>query len=141
MPTARKVLCGVYALIALLALAFTWSQIIGYTHDGLGAYIYNYWHDVKVTPASRNITADALMLGMSVAILMVIEARKHGVRFVWLYIAGFLLIGVSVMVPLFLIGREIRMGSKPLRLRRTDVILLVLAGVGVLALTIWVVMG
>ena len=42
---------------------------------------------------------------------MVIEARKHGIRFVWAYIAGGLLIAISVTFPLFLIARELKLGA------------------------------
>lgn len=111
MPLARKVLCAVYALIAVVALV-------------------------------ANITADALMLGMSVAILMVVEARKYGVRFVWLYIVGAFFVAISVTVPLFLIAREVRIGAaESPRLRPFDAILLAVSGAGILALTIWVDMG
>jgi hypothetical protein len=98
--------------------------------------------DTKVNAASRNITADALMLSVSVVILMVVEARKHGVRFVWLYIVGGVFVAISVTVPLFLIAREIRIGAaEPARLRPFDVILLVVSGAGAIALTTWVDMG
>jgi hypothetical protein len=40
---------------------------------------------------------------------MVIEARKHNVRFVWAYIVGGILVAISVTFPLFLIARELRM--------------------------------
>lgn len=141
MPVARKVLCGVYALIALLALVATWSQTVAYTHSG-AAFFGTFWQDTRVNAASRNITADALMLSMSVAILMVLEARKHGVRFVWLYIIGGVFIAISVTVPLFLIARENRIGAAvPPRLRPLDVILLIVSSVGALALTTWVDMG
>ncbi|RFZ59197.1 hypothetical protein MSS2_00282 [Mycobacterium marinum] len=141
MPTSRKVLCTVYALIALVALVATWSQTVAYTHSGT-AFFGTFWRDTRVNAASRNITADALMLSMSVVILMVLEARKRGVRFVWLYVLGGVFVAISVTVPLFLIAREIRMGSaEPPRLRLLDVILLVVAGSGALALTFWVDMG
>lgn len=141
MPTSRKVLCAIYALIALVALVATWSQTVAYTHSG-AAFFGTFWQDTRVNAASRNITADALMLGVSVVILMVVEARKHGVRLVWLYVLGGVFVAISVTVPLFLIAREIRMGSaEPPRLRVLDVILLVVAGAGALALTFWVDMG
>ncbi|OBK42042.1 hypothetical protein A5658_00385 [Mycobacterium sp. 1245111.1] len=141
MPLARKVLCGVYTLIALLALVATWSQTVAYTHSG-AAFFGTFWQDTRVNAASRNITADALMLSMSVVILMVFEARKHGVRFVWLYIIGGVFIAISVTVPLFLIAREIRIGAaEPPRLRPLDVMLLIVSSVGALALTTWVDMG
>jgi Protein of unknown function DUF2834 len=142
MPVSRRVLCAVYAVIALVALVSTWSQTVAYTHSGVFAFFDNFWNDTRVNAASRNITADALMLGMSVAILMVVEARKHGVRFVWLYIVGGFFVAISVTVPLFLIAREIRIGAAEApHLRLFDVILLAVSGAGVLALTIWVDMG
>ncbi|WP_369830461.1 DUF2834 domain-containing protein [Mycobacterium sp. 1245111.1] len=130
-----------YTLIALLALVATWSQTVAYTHSG-AAFFGTFWQDTRVNAASRNITADALMLSMSVVILMVFEARKHGVRFVWLYIIGGVFIAISVTVPLFLIAREIRIGAaEPPRLRPLDVMLLIVSSVGALALTTWVDMG
>ncbi|BBX39741.1 hypothetical protein MSIM_11920 [Mycobacterium simiae] len=141
MPTSRKVLCAVYALIALIALGATWSQTAAYTHSG-AAFFFSFWQDTRVNAASRNITADALMLSLSVVILMVLEARKRGVRFVWLYVLGGVFVAISVTVPLFLIAREIRMGSaEQPRLRPLDVILLVVTGAGAIALTFWVDIG
>jgi hypothetical protein len=40
---------------------------------------------------------------------MVIEARKHQVKFVWVYILGGALVAISVTFPLFLIARELRL--------------------------------
>jgi hypothetical protein len=73
---------------------------------------------------------------------MVIEARKHGVKFVWLYIVGGFAIAISVTFPLFLIARELRMGTSDApRLRATDTILLAVVAVLAAGLTIWVDMG
>jgi hypothetical protein len=142
MPTSRKVLCVVYALIAVLALVLNWSQTVAYTHSGVAAFLDHFWHDARVNASSRNMTADVLMLGFSVAIFMVVEARKHGVRFVWLYIFGGFFVAISVTVPLFLIAREVRIGAAEApRLRPFDMVLMALSGAGVVALTIWVDMG
>jgi Mn2+/Fe2+ NRAMP family transporter len=141
MPIARKVLCAVYAVVALLALVATWTQTIAYTHSG-AAFFSSFWQDTRVNAASRNIAADALMLSMSVVILMVLEARKHGIRFVWLYIVAGVFVAISVAVPLFLIAREVRIGAtEPPRLRTYDVLLLIVAGAGSLALTTWIDLG
>lgn len=138
MPPARKVLCGVYALIALLALVATWSQTVNYIHSG-AAFFGTFWQDTRVNAASRNVAADALMLSMSVVIFMVIEARKHQIRFVWLYVIGGVFIAISVTVPLFLLAREIRIGGaeRP-HLRPLDVIFLIVSSAGALTLTAWV---
>ena len=42
---------------------------------------------------------------------MVLEARKHGIKFVWAYIAGGFLIAISVTFPLFLLARELAPGQ------------------------------
>ncbi|BCO39553.1 hypothetical protein MINTM001_06920 [Mycobacterium paraintracellulare] len=99
-PTSRKILCIVYGAIAVAALIATWSQTITYVHSPTEFFV-NFWRDTKTTAASRNITADALMLALSAVILMVIEARKYNLRFVWLYIVGSFFIAVSVNHPEF----------------------------------------
>ena len=70
---------------------------------------------------------------------MVIEARKHGVKYVWAYILGGFVIAISVTFPLFLLARELRLEkSDATQLRTTDSILLAILGVGTAAFTIWV---
>ncbi|WP_445160546.1 DUF2834 domain-containing protein [Mycobacterium sp. Dal123C01] len=125
LPTSRKVLCVVYAAIAVAALIATWSQIV------------TFWRDAKVNSASRVITVEALMLSFSVAVLTIIEGRKYHVRWVWLYIAGFFA-AVSVAFPLFLIARELRMGdSETPRVGTVDTIMLAMIAIAVAGLTIW----
>ena len=55
----------------------------------------DFLKDSRVTPASGSLTADILLFFLAAAILMVVEARKHDVKFVWLYIAGGLAIASS----------------------------------------------
>jgi hypothetical protein len=91
-------------------------------------------------PASRLVTADIHLFGLSAAILMVVEARRYNFRFVWGHIVAAILVPVSLTFPLFLIARELRMNdSEAPRIRATDTILLMLLAVGMLGLTIWVV--
>jgi hypothetical protein len=73
---------------------------------------------------------------------MVVEARKHGVKFVWLYILGGFAIAISVAFPLFLIAREMRIGrTEETRLGAVDTVLLGVFAVVAAGLTIWVDMG
>jgi hypothetical protein len=60
MPVSRKLLCVVYALIAVSALVATWSQNIAHFTGG-GSFL-GFWEDTKVNPASRPITVDILLL-------------------------------------------------------------------------------
>jgi len=43
---------------------------------------------------------------------MIAEARRLGIRFVWVYIVLSLGIAVSVMFPLFLIARQIKLAAR-----------------------------
>jgi hypothetical protein len=135
---SRKVLCVVYGVIALAALIATWSQNLAYA-DNPAALFINFARDTKVTAAARSITVDILLFALAATVLMVIEARKHNVRLVWLYVLGSFLTAVSVTFPLFLIARELRIGaSQPPRLHAADTILLVLLAIATGALTVWV---
>jgi hypothetical protein len=138
LPTSSKVLCAVYGVIALAALIATWSQNIAYFDDP-GGFLLDFLNDSKVTPASRSLTVDLLLLGLAAMILTVVEARKHGVRFVWLYIAGGFAIAISVTFPLFLIARELRIGrTGTTRLGAIDIVLLAVLAAVTVGLTIWV---
>ncbi len=104
---SRKLLCTVYTAIALVALIATWSQNILFFRGG-GEFL-GFWEATKANPASRSITVDIALLLLAVAILMVIEARRLGVKYVWAYILGGFLIAISVTFPLFLLARELRL--------------------------------
>jgi hypothetical protein len=103
----QKLLCLVYALIALLALVGTWGHAFSYLPLGVVQANVQFWQDTLVNPASRFIGVDIIMLCMAVWLWMLTEARRLGVRGVWWYVAGSVLIGVSTFVPLFLIHREV----------------------------------
>jgi hypothetical protein len=137
LPTSSKVLCAVYGVIAIAALIATWSQNVAYLHKPSG--FVDFWVATKVNPASRSITVDIVLFGLAATILMVIEARKHGVKFVWAYIIGGFLVAISVTFPLFLIARELRISrTDPTRLGTGDTIALSLLALFTAAFVIWV---
>jgi hypothetical protein len=141
MPTSSKVLCAVYAAIALVALIATWSQNVAYFGNP-GGFLLDFLNDSRVTPASRSLTVDIVLFFLAAAILMVVEARKHGVKFVWLYIAGGFAIAISVTFPLFLIAREMRVSrTVDTRLSTVDTAALAVLSVVTVGLTVWVDMG
>jgi hypothetical protein len=138
LPTSSKVLCAVYGVIAVAALIATWSQNVAY-FDNPAGFVPDFLNDSKVTPASRSVTVDIVLFFLAAGIFMVVEARKHGVRFVWAYIAGGLTIAISVTFPLFLIARELRVGrTEATRLGAVDTALLTVFAVVAAGLTIWV---
>jgi Terpene cyclase DEP1 len=138
-PTSRKVLCVVYGVIAVAALVATWSQNLAYFAHEPARFLLNFLNDSKVTPSSRSLTVDILLFFLAAAVLMVIEARKHGVKFVWLYILGGATVAISVTFPLFLIARELRMGASDApRLHTRDTILLAVFAACIAGLVIYV---
>lgn len=129
----QKVTCGVLGFMALFALYGTWSQNLAYGTgpDAFGKFIL----DSKVTPAGRSLGVDIAVTFYAASVLMVFEARKLGVRFVWAYVLLGLLIAISVTFPLFLIAREMKLAkgaaTEPLAgkgLQMPDIV-----GLGVLA--------
>jgi len=138
MTRTRQTLCVFYGLIALTALVMTWSQNLLYftgpNPAGMGAYIA----DLKVSGAARSFTVDIGLFLLAGTGLMVAEARRLGVRFVWLYVILGFGIAISVTFPLFLIARERRLATlettpSAVKLTTTDI-----AG---LAITTAVVLG
>jgi Protein of unknown function DUF2834 len=104
-----------YAVVAVIALIGTWHQNVAYVRPGEGAVIgfaaatARFWRDTFATPASTSITIDLGLLMIPLCTLMVVEARRIGIRFVWAYIILGILIAISVTYPLFLIARERRL--------------------------------
>jgi hypothetical protein len=137
LPIASKVLCVVYALIAIFALITMTIQSAPYFSNP-GAFVPDFQSVVTVTPASRMLTADVLMFCLAAVILMVLEARKHGVRFVWLYILGAFAVAISVAFPLFLIARELRIGKiERSRVGTLDAIGLMILAALLVGVAIW----
>lgn len=140
METSRKLLCTVYGGIALAALVATWSQNVAYFGGGNPlAGLADFWKDTRANPASQSITADILLFALAATVFMVIEARKHQIKFVWAYIIGGVFIAVSVTFPLFLIARELALtASDAPRLRPLDTALLGIVAIGTAAFVIWI---
>ena len=113
MTTQQRWLIGFSALIAIAALVATWSQNLAYFGGGQGNALLRFLLETKVNPASRSITVDIGFFLLAASALMIIEARRLGVRFVWLYILLGFLVAISVTFPLFLITREMRIAEAP----------------------------
>ncbi len=110
MTINRRALCGVYGAIAVVALIATWSQNLAYL-DNPSSFLGSFLRDASASPGARSITVDIVLFFMAAAIFMVLEARKHDIPYVWAYIAGGLLVAISVTFPLFLIARERRLAA------------------------------
>jgi hypothetical protein len=148
MPRSRRLLCWIYAAIAAIALAGTWHQNLAYFRaaDGVLAGFAlatgRFWPDTLATPASTSITVDLGLLLLPLFAVMILEARRLAIRFVWLYIVLGLLVAISVTFPLFLIARERRIAARgeaagELSLSAADMLGLAALGATMIGFTLW----
>lgn len=140
MTSSQRWLTGFYALVAIAALFATFSQNLQLHGAGgpLGPYAA-FLKGSKINPASRSLAVDISFFLLAAAAFMVIEARRLGVGFVWLYIVGGFFIAISVTFPLFMIARELRLAKTghpggPWSLKLVDIIGLALVTAAVLAI-------
>jgi hypothetical protein len=108
---SRKALCAVYALIAAGALVATWTQNLAFFAQSPDAGVAGFVAGGYANPAAASLTNDLLFLTLAAIVWMVVEARRHAIRFVWLYVALSFLVAISVTFPLFLIARERRLAA------------------------------
>lgn len=99
-------LCWGYAVIAMVALVATWSNNIAFALETGSLSLLAFIEALYVNPAAASIANDILLFCVSAFIFMVHEARRVGVRHVWVYILLSGMIAIAVMFPLFLIARQ-----------------------------------
>lgn len=150
MNSRQRLLCCVYAAIALWALLGTWSHNLSYVSLAPDQGGLRFWLDTLANAATRSITVDLLALCVCVWVWMVSEARRLQMRGVWWYVLASALIAVSVAVPVFLIHRErtrarLGEGREQAALSQADVLGLCMAAAVGLAYTAksfgWVLTG
>lgn len=117
----------------------TWGQNLLYFQGPNPAGFGQYLLDLKVNGAARSFTVDIGLFLLAGAGLMVVEARRLGVKFVWLYVLLGFAIAISVTFPLFLIAREMRLAKtettpSAVKLTVTDIAGLALTTAVVLAM-------
>lgn len=112
MTQNEKMRCGLYALFAVGALIATWSNNLAFfalpDNGGLMGFIRGSY----ANPAAASISNDLLFMCLAAFTFMVAEAKRLGIRFVWVYILLSLCIAVSVMFPLFLLARQLKLAAQ-----------------------------
>ena len=106
MTRSEKTLCIVYAVIAVVALVVTQVNNIAFFLQPQNGGMVGYILALYANPAAASFTNDIILYVLAGFIFMVIEARRLGIRHVWVYLLLSGLIAVSVMFPLFLIARQ-----------------------------------
>lgn len=95
-------LAFVYLLLAVAGLIGTWwfnAIAIVQMADFIGDLVTS-------GPAVSSITVDLLVAAAAGSVFIVVEARRLGMRFGWLYVAGSALTAFAFTFPLFLAMRQ-----------------------------------
>ncbi len=106
MTRSEKILCIVYAVIAVVALVTTQVNNVVFFLQPQNGGVAGWISALYANPAVASFTNDIILYVVAGFIFMVIEARRLGIRHVWVYLLLSGLIAVSVMFPLFLIARQ-----------------------------------
>lgn len=112
MTRSEKIICGLYAAIAVIALVTTWMNNIAFMLEPENQNALSFVRALYANGATASITNDLLLYALAGSIFMALEGRRLHMRHVWVYILLSLLIAVSVMFPLFLIARQIKMSQQ-----------------------------
>lgn len=103
MTRSEKILCALYAVIAVVALVGTQWVLADYI---AGPGSVSEFLDATVDGnAATFLSIDLLAVAAAATIFMVVDGRRHSVRFWWLYVGLVFAVAVSVAFPLYLIAR------------------------------------
>ncbi|MCG7607843.1 MULTISPECIES: DUF2834 domain-containing protein [Mycobacterium] len=106
-----KILCGTYAVIALVALVATWWNNIAFFRTE-SASLIDFIQSGYANYGSSSLTNDLLLFGLAAFVFMVVEARRIGIPKVWIYLVLSAVVAVSVAFPLFLIRRQLVLADR-----------------------------
>ncbi|MCW2093425.1 UNVERIFIED_ORG: phosphoglycerol transferase MdoB-like AlkP superfamily enzyme [Rhodococcus erythropolis] len=96
-------------MIAVAALVGTWWNNLAYLIDG-GSF-WGYLPAGYANYASSSFMNDLVLLTLATVVFMIVEARRLGIKHVWVYVVLTFVIAISVMFPVFLIARERRLSE------------------------------
>ena len=101
-------LAVVYLVLSLGGLVGTW------TFNGLAiAGMRDYLGDLLTSgPSVSSITVDLLVAAVAGSIFIIVEARRLGMRFGWLYVVGSAFTAFAFTFPLFLAMRQRRLNAR-----------------------------
>jgi hypothetical protein len=107
MTNKDKLICATYALIAIAALPATWINNLAFMKQPNNTFT-DFFIAAYANAAAASLVNDLFLLAIAASIFMVIEGKRVGVRYVWLYLALSGILAISVTFPLFLLARHLK---------------------------------
>ena len=101
-------LAVVYLVLSLGGLVGTWTFNV-LAIAGMRDYIGDL---LTSGPSVSSITVDLLVVAVAGSIFIIVEARRLGMRFGWLYVVGSALTAFAFTFPLFLAMRQRRLNAR-----------------------------
>jgi hypothetical protein len=108
---ADRILCVIYALLGLAALVGTQIALAQHLTSEPGTFTAAL-EDTVVNPAATFTVIDLLAVAFVGLVFMVVEGRRLGMRFLWVYVVLALAIAISVALPVFLIARQVHLAKQ-----------------------------
>ncbi|MBK9739702.1 MAG: DUF2834 domain-containing protein [Actinobacteria bacterium] len=106
MTTRQRNTMWVYLSVAVIGLLGTAYFNVRGVLDSQGN-VFSAWF---ANPATSSLSVDLLATASAASIFMVLEGRRLGMRWYWLYVIGAFVTAVGFTFPLFLAMRERRVG-------------------------------
>ncbi|HKS45781.1 MAG TPA: DUF2834 domain-containing protein [Amycolatopsis sp.] len=118
-----RTLCLCYGLFAIGDLVIVCAIAIRYVveHSSLGVLgvIGHFFRDALTNPAAWFVYTDLTLVWIVLAVYMIVEARRFGIRFVWLYVIAAPLSALSVSFPAFMFVRQLKIATEATRVARS----------------------
>ncbi len=95
----------IYLLLCVIGTILPYSQFIPFFAEH-GLDLSLFVGSAFVNYASSGIAFDAIVTGLAVIALILVEGRRLGMKNLWLPIASIFTVGMSLGLPLFLYMRE-----------------------------------
>lgn len=105
-------LCGIYGLLAVTALLTTWYHNVAFFQEAGHGGLLGFIQAGYANHASASLTNDLVVAATAAFVFMVVEARRLGMKRVWVYLALSIVIAFSVALPLFLIARQLKLAER-----------------------------
>jgi Terpene cyclase DEP1 len=113
MNAKDKLICTTYGLTALVALPATWINNIAFMSEPSNNSMLDFGRAAYANAAAASLANDLFLLAAAASIFMIIEGRRVGVRYLWVYLLLSPLIAISVTFPLFLLARHLKISQQP----------------------------
>lgn len=96
-----------FVLMSWLAVDF----VVAHRAGGVTGVVGDFVSEALSNPATVFIYTDLTLAWIALAVFMIVEARRLGMRHVWAYIVGAPLLALAVSLPAFMYVRQRKIGT------------------------------